>query len=63
MGFGAIFLGIMFLYDFPIPVGKDGVAYMAPDIFPDLVGWILLLKLIQKRISISPDGLGLNFWV
>lgn len=42
MGFGAIFLGIMFLYDFPILVGKDGVAYMAPDIFPDLVGWILL---------------------
>ena len=42
MGFGAIFLGIMFLYDFPIPVGKDGVAYMAPDIFPDLIGWILL---------------------
>ena len=42
MGFGAIFLGIMFLYDFPIPVGKDGIAYMAPDIFPDLIGWILL---------------------
>lgn len=42
MGFGAIFLGIMFLYDFPIPIGKGGVAYMAPDIFPDLIGWILL---------------------
>lgn len=42
MGFGAIFLGIMFLYDFPIPVGKERIAYMAPDIFPDLVGWILL---------------------
>lgn len=42
MGFGAIFLGIMFLYDFPIPVGKEKIAYMAPDIFPDLIGWILL---------------------
>ncbi len=42
MGFGAIFLGIMFLYDFPIPVGKEGIAYMAPDMFPDLIGWLLL---------------------
>ena len=42
MGFGAIFLGIMFLYDFPISIGKDGVAVMAPDIFPDVIGWILL---------------------
>ena len=42
MGFGAIFLGIMFLYDFPIPVGKEGVPYMAMDIFPDFLGWILL---------------------
>jgi len=42
MGFGSIFLGIMFLYDFPIPVGKDNVAFMALDIFPDFIGWILL---------------------
>lgn len=42
MGFGAIFLGIMFLYDFPIPIGKDGTAFMALDIFPDFIGWILL---------------------
>ena len=42
MGFGAIFLGIMFLYDFPITLGKAGEAYMTLDIFPDLAGWILL---------------------
>ncbi|MBE6713206.1 MAG: hypothetical protein E7580_06780 [Ruminococcaceae bacterium] len=40
MGFGAIFLGIMFLYDFPIVVGKP--PHMIIDIFPDLAGWILL---------------------
>lgn len=42
MGFGALFLGIMFLYDFPITLGKEGAAYMTLDIFPDLAGWILL---------------------
>ena len=54
MGFGAIFLGIMFLYDFPIPVGKGGVAYMAPDIFPDVIGWILLffgVRALAKKAS------------
>lgn len=54
MGFGAIFLGIMFLYDFPIPVGKDGAAYMAPDIFPDVIGWILLffgVSALAKKAS------------
>lgn len=43
MGFGALFLGIMFLYDFPITLAKSGGdAYIALDIFPDFVGWILL---------------------
>ena len=54
MGFGAIFLGIMFLYDFPIPVGKGGTAYMAPDMFPDLIGWILLffgVSALAKKAS------------
>lgn len=54
MGFGAIFLGIMFLYDFPIPVGKGGIAYMAPDIFPDVIGWILLffgVSALAKKAS------------
>ena len=54
MGFGAIFLGIMFLYDFPIPVGKEGTAYMAPDMFPDLIGWILLffgVSALAKKAS------------
>ncbi len=54
MGFGAIFLGIMFLYDFSIPVGKGGAAYMAPDIFPDVIGWILLffgVSALAKKAS------------
>lgn len=44
MGFGAIFLGIMFLYDFPITLARSGSAsaYMTLDIFPDFTGWILL---------------------
>ncbi len=56
MGFGAIFLGIMFLYDFSIPLARSGVttAYLALDIFPDFAGWILLffgLMSLSKKAS------------
>lgn len=56
MGFGAIFLGIMFLYDFAIPISHSNLstAYMALDIFPDFIGWILLffgLKSFSKKTS------------
>ncbi len=55
MGFGAIFLGIMFLYDFPITVaGSD--SYFAFDIFPDLIGWILLYFGV-KKLSQKAEGL------
>lgn len=45
MGFGAMFLGFMFLYDFQLGLrlpGSDS-AYAMLDVFPDPVGWILLL--------------------
>jgi hypothetical protein len=51
MGFGAIFLGIMFLYDFPITVAR-GSTYLALDIFPDFAAWILLyfgVKALAKK--------------
>lgn len=43
MGFGALFLGIMFLYDAPIFLAHSSseAAYIALDIFPDAIGWIL----------------------
>lgn len=59
MGFGAIFLGIMFLYDFSIPLAHSGssTAYLALDIFPDFFGWILLFfglrKLSQKAAGLE----------
>lgn len=43
MGFGALFLGIMFFYDVPIFLSHSSseAAYIALDIFPDAIGWIL----------------------
>ena len=46
MGFGPLFLGIMFLYDAQIALRhgtSDAEAYVMIDIFPDVLGWILLL--------------------
>jgi len=45
MGFGMLFLGMMFLYDFEIGLrGADSTQVHAVlDIFPDLLGWILIL--------------------
>lgn len=39
MGFGALFIGFMFLYDFQVVLKSSG---MTLDIFPDLIGWILI---------------------
>lgn len=56
MGFGALFLGFMFLYDFQIglrPSESEGV-YALLDIFPDAIGWILLfvgLNILSKRFD------------
>ena len=56
MGFGAIFLGIMFLYDAPIFLSHSSSegAYIALDIFPDAIGWILLffgVNALSKKAS------------
>jgi hypothetical protein len=54
MGFGALFLGIMFLYDVPIFLAHSSseAAYIALDIFPDAIGWILFffgLRSLSKK--------------
>ncbi len=56
MGFGALFLGFMFLYDFQIGLrGSDGEgAYAILDVFPDAIGWILLfvgLNILSKKFD------------
>ena len=45
MGFGPLFLGLMFLYDFQIGLRHAGAesAYALLDIFPDAIGWLLIL--------------------
>lgn len=42
MGFGALFLGLMFLYDFEIGLSSGVAPYAIVDLFPDLLGWILI---------------------
>ena len=54
MGFGALFLGFMFLYDFQIALRHTGMdnAYAIVDIFPDVIGWILIfvgLRALAKK--------------
>lgn len=54
MGFGALFLGYMFLYDFQLALRHPGAseAYAMVDLFPDLVGWILIwfgLRTLSKK--------------
>ena len=45
MGFGPIFLGIMFLFDAQAGLrAADGSVHMMLDLFPDLVGWLLLFR-------------------
>ena len=59
MGFGALFLGFMFLYDFQIGLraSESEGAYALLDIFPDAIGWILLFfglrRLCKKSDSFS----------
>ncbi len=44
MGFGALFLGFMFLYDFQVGLRHTGAqeAWAMLDLFPDCIGWCLL---------------------
>ena len=59
MGFGAMFLGFMFLYDFQLGLRAPGSeeAYALLDIFPDFIGWILLFfglrTLAKKEVSFT----------
>lgn len=58
MGFGPLFLGVMLLYDFQIVRTPEGsqAAYAVIDLFPDLIGWILIwfgLRALSKHL----DGL------
>lgn len=45
MGFGPMFLGFLFLYDFQTGLRTPGSqeAYALLDLFPDPIGWLLLL--------------------
>jgi len=59
MGFGLMFLGLMFLYDFPIVLREStGAAHLCLDLFPDIIGWIAFffgtksLKKHTKNIEI-----------
>ena len=54
MGFGALFIGYMFLYDLQLVLRHNGAAeaYAMLDMFPDVVGWILIffgLRALSKR--------------
>ena len=56
MGFGALFIGFMFLYDFQIGLraSEGASAYAILDIFPDAIGWILLfagLTVLAKKFD------------
>ncbi len=56
MGFGAMFLGFMFLYDFQIGLraSESEGAYALLDIFPDAIGWCLLffgLRALAKKFD------------
>lgn len=60
MGFGALFLGIMFLYDFQVGLRLSGeeTAYAMLDLFPDVIGWILIFvglsRLVKHVESLAP---------
>ncbi len=43
MGFGPLFLGLMFLFDAQAGLrADDGSVYMIIDLFPDILGWFLI---------------------
>ncbi|MBR2616041.1 MAG: hypothetical protein IKC69_05130 [Clostridia bacterium] len=62
MGFGPMFLGIMFLYDFQLGLRHPGAAeaYAMVDIFPDLVGWILLM-IGLRALSRKTEGVQIPY--
>lgn len=53
MGFGPLFLGLMLLFDTQAGLrAADGSVYMMVDIFPDILGWILIffgLRTLSKK--------------
>lgn len=53
MGFGPLFLGLMFLFDAQAGLrAADGSVYMMIDLFPDILGWLLMfwgLVTLSKR--------------
>ena len=56
MGFGFLFLGVMFLFDSQIALTESdsGALYGIVDLFPDVIGWILLffgLNALGKKDS------------
>ena len=56
MGFGFLFLGVMFLFDSQIALTESdsGALYGIVDLFPDVIGWILLffgLNALGKKES------------
>ncbi len=59
MGFGSLFLGFMFLYDFQVGLRAEGSegAYALLDIFPDPIGWLLIL-LGLLTLSKKAEGFG-----
>ena len=60
MGFGLISIGVMFLFDQPIYRTHPGetAPYMMIDLFPDAIGWVLLLlglyRLSRKKEEFLP---------
>lgn len=45
MGFGPLFLGLMFLFDAQAGLRTgDGSVYMMIDLFPDVLGWLLMFR-------------------
>ena len=55
MGFGFLFIGFMLLYDYEIVLAADGVGYLALDIFPDVLGFLLLFLGLRKLCRKGED--------
>lgn len=56
MGFGFLFIGFMLLYDFEIGlVAGGGASYLLLDIFPDVLGFLLLFLGLRKLCQKGED--------
>lgn len=56
MGFGPLFLGLMFLFDAQMGLrAADGSVHMIVDIFPDIIGWILIFYGLVTLTRKAPD--------